>query len=460
MGRVVEVCNEQVVCCCNVTEVTYANINWGKRLAVERPDQNRQALERILASRLFAEAPGQCKLLSYLAEKSFAGTAEELKEYSIGTDLFAKPESYSPQSDPSVRMQTSRLRSRLDEYHRTEGADSEVIIRLPKGSFALLFQPRPTAPDTPEESEAAASPATALARRLRNLPWLRISAAAAFMVLISLLIYQELAVQQLREEVQKSKLDSNVARLWQPLLASPRPLTLVIGMPLWIRLRGGYYRHTSVNSPADIPHSKVVQEVFRLAGEKPTRLEYGFNGLGETVEAFLLGRLFQVARKPVSICRSNTLSWEEFRSQDVVLLGSSKANPHIRDMPFLVNYRLVRGGIQVVNPAKGEPDAYHPTLNAQEEAIADYAVVARLPGIGGNGYIMVLGADSTAGNWAAAEAMTDPRFAQHLVARMADAGGNLPEFYELIVHAEFQSLVPVRIDYVTHKVVTRRQAAK
>jgi hypothetical protein len=41
-----------------------------------------------------------------------------------------------------------------------------------------------------------------------------------------------------------------------------------------------------------------------------------------------------------------------------------------------------------------------------------------------------------------------------------DAGGNLPEFYELIVHAEFQSLVPVKIDYVTHKLVTRRQTAK
>ena len=87
-------------------------------------------------------------------------------------------------------------------------------------------------------------------------------------------------------------------------------------------------------------------------------------------------------------------------------------------------------------------------------------MVARLPGIGGNGYILILGAESTAGNWAAAEAMTDPRFAQQLVARMVDAGGNLPEFYELIVHAEFQSMVPVTIDYVTHRVVSRRQAPK
>jgi hypothetical protein len=460
MGLLVEVRNEDVVCCCNVSEVTYANIIWGMSLAVEQPDQNREALRRILASRLFAEAPGQCKLLSYLAEKSLAGTADELKEYSIGTDLFAKPETYSPQSDPSVRMQTSRLRSRLDEYYRTEGADSEVVIRLPKGTFTLVFQPRPAAANSAVDSGHAASVAASFAQRLKHLPWRRGLIAAAFMILMAVLIYQGLVVQQLKEEVRKNQLDANVARLWQPLLVSPRPLTLVIGMPLWIRLRGGYFRHISVSSPADIPDSKTVQEIFRLAGETPTRIEYGFNGLGETVEAFLLGRLFQAARKPVAICRSNTLSWEELRSQDVVLLGSSKGNPHMRDMPMLVNYRLVRGGIQVVNPSKGEPALYEPTLNAKEETVADYAVVARLPGIGGNGYIMILGAESTAGNWAAAEAMTDPRFAQQLVARMVDAGGNLPEFYELIVHAEFQSLVPVKIDYVTHKVVTRRQTAQ
>jgi hypothetical protein len=132
----------------------------------------------------------------------------------------------------------------------------------------------------------------------------------------------------------------------------------------------------------------------------------------------------------------------------------------MRDMPMMENYRLVRGGIEVLKPAEGEPSAYHPTLNEKEETVADYAVVARLPGIGGNGYITILGAESTAGNWAAAEAMTDPRMAQQLVASMTDAQGNLPEFFELIVHAEFQALVPVKISYVRHKVLTRKQSAK
>jgi hypothetical protein len=129
-------------------------------------------------------------------------------------------------------------------------------------------------------------------------------------------------------------------------------------------------------------------------------------------------------------------------------------------MPMMENYRLVRGGIQVLKPSKGEQALYEPTLNEKDETVADYAVVARLPGIGGNGYITILGAESTAGNWAAAEAMTDPHMAQDLVAKMTDAQGNLPEYFELIVRAEFQALVPVRISYVTHKVLARRQSAK
>ena len=233
-------------------------------------------------------------------------------------------------------------------------------------------------------------------------------------------------------------------------------MTLVVGMPVWMRLGGGYYRHISVNSPADIPDAAVVQRLFRLAGEKPDRIEYGFNGFGETVDTFLLGRLFLAARKPVTITRSNALSWDELRSQDVVLLGSSKSNPHLRDLPILVNYRLVRGGIQVLHPQAGEPEWYRPTLNAKEETVADYAIVARLPGIGGNGYITVLGAESTGGNWAAADMVTDPRQAQQLVSRLADSRGNLPELFELILRAEFQSMVPVKIEYVTHRLITRR----
>ena len=424
------------------------------RLEGGSSDCHREELKRVLASTLFSEAPVQRKLLSFLAEKHFSGGAGELKEYAIGVELFSKPQLYSPQEDPSVRVQTSRLRSRLEEYYRTEGADSHTVVRLPKGSFSLVFEDRRSEPVI---AEVPLSRPTSYGVRI---PWRRIAILAVFSIMAGTLAYEMVTVQRLKEEVAQSRLDPNVARLWQPLLSSPRPLTIVVGMPVWIRLKGGYYRHISVNSPADIAGSKVVQDLFRLAGDKPDRVEYGFNGFGETIDAFLLGRLFVAARKPVAISRSNVFSWDELHSRDVVLLGSSKSNPHLRDMPVLINYRLVRGGIQVLHPAKGEPERYEPTLDANEATVADYAVVARVPGIGGNGYITVLGAESTGGNWAAADVMTDPRQAQQLLSKLADAQGNAPELFEAIIHAEFQSMVPVKISYVTHRVISRQSAQR
>jgi hypothetical protein len=411
---------------------------------------------------LFSDAPVQRKLLSYLAEKAFEGASDDLKEYAIGVELFQKPEAYSPQIDPSVRVHTTRLRNRLEEYFRTEGADSEIILKLPKGSFTIVFGPRHAEAEVkslepvPSAESSAGPPVIPPAPASRRWPGLLFALVLAGF--LAIIVYQGVEIHSIKQEIAHRRLDPAVERLWRPLLDSPRPLVLVIGMPLWLRLRRGYFRDSDVNSPADIPNSAVVQELFGLAGEKPVRVEYGFNGLGETLQSFLLGRLFLAAQKPVTVARSNTLSWEELRSQDAVLLGSSKSNPHLRDLSFLVNYRLVPGWIQVLHPRKGEPERYQPTLNAQEETIADYAIVARLPGIGGNGYIMVLGAESTAGNWAAAELMTDPRQAREIVKRMANASGELPEFFELILRAEFRSLVPVKIEYVTHRVVPRQTA--
>ncbi len=430
-------------------------------LAVDSRERYRRQLQEVLASRLFSDAPVQRKLLGYLAEKAFEGTSDELKEYSIGVELFQKAESYSPQVDPSVRVQTNRLRGRLEEYFRTEGAEADTILRLPKGNFTIVFEPRhletgskPAEPVAAEEPALESPPAPTF-RRQR---WTRLLLVTSVAVLLAVVVYQGVVIRGITQEVNQSRLDPAVERLWRPLIASQRPLVLVIGMPLWLRLRGGYFRDSDVNSPADIPNSAVVQKLFKIAGETPNRPEYGFNGLGETLQTFLLGRLFLAAHKQVTVARSNTLSWEELRSQDAILLGSSKSNPHLRDMSFLVNYRLVPGGIQVLHPGKGEPERYRPTLNAQEETVADYAIVARLPGIGGNGYIMVLGAESTAGNWAAAEMMTDPHEARQVVARMANASGEVPELFELILRAEFRSLVPVKIEYVTHHVISRRTA--
>ena len=99
-------------------------------------------------------------LLQYLAEKSLSGTADSLKEYTVGLDVFAKPASYDPRQESVVRMHVARLRQKLAEYYRTEGVDDPVIVDVPKGGFRVTFETREMAADAvaPPLTEALPSP--------------------------------------------------------------------------------------------------------------------------------------------------------------------------------------------------------------------------------------------------------------------------------------------------------------
>jgi len=104
-------------------------------------------IQRIVQSKAFRTSEVHRNLLTYLAEKSLSGDAENIKEYTIGLDVFGKPDSYDPRQESTVRMHVARLRQKLSEYYRTEGVDDPIFVDLPKGGFRVTFEPRP--PDPP-----------------------------------------------------------------------------------------------------------------------------------------------------------------------------------------------------------------------------------------------------------------------------------------------------------------------
>src|ERR1700677_3932928 len=117
---------------------------------------NQAQVQRIIQSKAFRTSEVHRNLLHYLAEKSLSGTADSLKEYTVGLDVFAKPASYDPRQESVVRMHVARLRQKLAEYYRTEGVNDPVIVDLPKGGFRVTFELREIVPDPvvppPEEA--------------------------------------------------------------------------------------------------------------------------------------------------------------------------------------------------------------------------------------------------------------------------------------------------------------------
>ena len=86
----------------------------------------RQELDRILCSAEFRASERRTRLLRYLVERAIAG--EPVKEYAIGVDVFAKPPEYDPRTDPAVRVEMGRLRTRLREYYGNGGSDDEGCL--------------------------------------------------------------------------------------------------------------------------------------------------------------------------------------------------------------------------------------------------------------------------------------------------------------------------------------------
>jgi TolB-like protein len=95
----------------------------------------RAALERVLASRCFRSAETLSRLLRYTVEQGLEGRGDRLKEYSLGVDVLGRGPRFDPRVDSVVRVEASRLRSRLAEYYRTEGADDPIRIEIPRGSY-------------------------------------------------------------------------------------------------------------------------------------------------------------------------------------------------------------------------------------------------------------------------------------------------------------------------------------
>ncbi|MDE3166759.1 MAG: PD40 domain-containing protein, partial [Acidobacteriota bacterium] len=98
-------------------------------------------LERILASREFANAERLGRFLRYVVERTLAGDRDSLKESVIGIEVFGRSPDYDPKSEPIVRTEARRLRARLDEYYQDSSRSPKVRILMPKGSYVGLFEP-------------------------------------------------------------------------------------------------------------------------------------------------------------------------------------------------------------------------------------------------------------------------------------------------------------------------------
>lgn len=103
-------------------------------------DKVRAALDELLGWPGIAKSPQLADLLRYVVEKTLAGDSASIKAYSIAVDVFGRPQSFDPQTDPIVRVQARRLRALIDEFYASGSSGAGVRIVLPLGRYVPEFR--------------------------------------------------------------------------------------------------------------------------------------------------------------------------------------------------------------------------------------------------------------------------------------------------------------------------------
>src|SRR5579863_4863070 len=115
----------------------------------------REQLERLLVHPLFANSKRYPALLAYAVEQTLQGNASELKERSIGVEVFGRSPSYDANADPVVRITAGEVRKRLTQYYYDPVHRGEIVIELPTGSYVPTFREAERVPE-PEPPPAVA----------------------------------------------------------------------------------------------------------------------------------------------------------------------------------------------------------------------------------------------------------------------------------------------------------------
>src|SRR5687768_3236296 len=113
-----------------------------------------EQLDRVLGSTAFRGAERSTALLRYVVGRALEGDTDRLKEYTLGVEALGRGQGFDPRTDPIVRAEASRLRTRLERYYGSEGRHDPIDIVLAKGSYVPQFVARPEQPTT-DASEGA-----------------------------------------------------------------------------------------------------------------------------------------------------------------------------------------------------------------------------------------------------------------------------------------------------------------
>lgn len=354
-------------------------------------------LTHIQNSRAFCNSARSKEFLFYVVEQALAGHTENLKERSIGVNLFHRAPTYDTGEDPIVRVKAGEVRRRLTEYYAAEVHAPELQIKLPVGSYVPKFRwnIQPVPPPLAPEVEVVKQPLTPPKQFGK---W-RIAGFAAALALVG--IVAAIVIRAYYHP--HSALDL----FWEPLSATGQPVLICVPSPVSYAFSSDLYEKAR-SAHTGTYGSSVESNTTPLKLDPETPLKWKdvtplvdfFVNKDDAYVAAQLSAFFAQLHKSNQVRIGNDFSYEDLRNSPAVLIGVFN-NPLVVRMASELPIVFRENGADQWIEEKGNPGrSWHPGTSGRQGS-KDFAVVARLLNSKTGQFLVIVGGIGMVGTQAA-----------------------------------------------------------
>ncbi len=406
------------------------------------PEQFFQQIDNIIKSHSLRGSESLCKLLQYLAKQAIDHPNAPLKEYQIATEVYGRPADFDPQSDSIIRVQAGRLRLKLTEYYASEGVADPIVVKIPKGSYHLIFETRAIEPRPQSVPPREVSPATVTAATVPA-GW-----RIAFILVLAGLITSLIVLGSLlwnRKLPEPAMAAPGVSRAASPLAAFWRPFTSAAEEP-WVIF----------SNAAFVGRPETGMRYYNSRQDSKSAVYDHYTGVGEALAIHALDEAFGTLGRRILVKRGSLFTLDDVKNNNLIFVGSPSENLSLLDIPNMQEFVFQRvasgprqGDLSIVNkhPERGEAGSYLASPS-DVPLTEDYSVVGLVPGISGR-YVMILAGTTTFGTQGAVEFVCRQDSVEKLLHEIPGAGTGPITPFEALVRVKIARGVPVETELVS-----------
>lgn len=396
------------------------------------PELVRRHLAQLLASDSLSKSETSRKLVSYLVERAIRNDAP--KETDIALDVFGKDASFHGSDDSVVRVSVRTLRQKLTEYYAGPGRDDELHFEIPKGGYRLIFVPQvrpvvaPVVLPSPAMTTAPVQPPAGWPRRAL---WLTGAAVALLLISLFANIYQWNGNRTAENPAVARARDSAV---WADMVASHRPLTMVLGDLFMYTQTDSATGHTIYVRDASINSSEELRAL--LASNPPFAAERGqrYVTMIQKSAAVGMAAILPIVTRPgrtIDVVVRDDFTGDGIRDKDIIYIG-----PLVRLGPLAgyyqsrSRYRYNTEGSTITDVAAHKVYAPEGTLGGQR---LDYALAAKFNGPAGNHIMIFTAGGRNAGLLQIVRTLTSPEGLAEFEKKLHASSSKVPDEFEALL---------------------------